>query len=103
MRMEAEQWHVEVGAEIAQRLAENHTNLIAEITDLADRRGLRVEIAPGASQSGSKDVAMILFGSAAVIEALRPLILAAIKVYFPQATAVREEKGKTKKLKIKAK
>jgi hypothetical protein len=100
--MEAERWDVEVQPEIDQWLVENRTNLVAEITSLADRRGLEVEVLPAASQPGTKEIAMILFGSAAVIRALSPLILTVIKASFPQAVIIQQEKSKRKTLRITA-
>jgi hypothetical protein len=101
--MESETWEVEVALEIVQWLGENQTNLASEIVSLADRRGLEIDVLPGSADSGRKDVATILFASAAVIKALNPLILAIIKRRFPDAVVTDGKKGGKRTLRIDAK
>ncbi len=101
--MESECLEVEVDSVIAQWLGESQTNLAFEIASLADRRGLDLDVSPASGDSGRKDVAMILFASAAVIKALNPLIMAVIKARFPKAVAVEGKKGGKTTLRIDAK
>jgi hypothetical protein len=101
--LELDSWEVEVAPEVSQWLGDNQTNLAAEIVSLADRRGLDVDVLPGSADSGRKDIAMILFASAAVIKALKPLIPAVIKTRFPEAVVIDGTKGGKRTLRVDAK
>jgi len=100
--MQEEHWDIEVDSAIREWLAQNRSNLAAEITKLAGPRDLDVQVLPAAGDTGRKEIAAVLLATAAVIKALNPIILAMIKVRFPNA-AIREEKGgRRSKLKIRS-
>jgi hypothetical protein len=83
--------HVLLSPEIAQYLGSNDVDLI----DLLRGEGVAVERkygeAPSKRDGGGKDVGLILFGSAAVIMSLSPIISKVISALTHKAVVVREK------------